>query len=265
MSDAQSKAIRVVENFGSTTTSSIAAIGQLAIFMRDTTVEMVRRPFRLSEIILHMEFIGNQSLGIIIMSGFAIGGVFALTVGGVFRTFGAEGMMGVATAQALTRELAPMMTGFLLAGRGGSAMTAEIATMKVNEQVDAMESMGVSPIHYLVVPRVYASMVMTPLLSGIFVFMGLFGAYAVGRAVFDVDEGQFFNRIINQLTYKDVWMGLEKAFVFSIAIVVVACLVGLGASGGAKGVGRATTNSVIFSLLMILVLDLIFTIYQTVL
>lgn len=251
-----------VSSLGKLVLDFFGEIGGFIFFVRESALETIKRPHRFHEVLIQMEFIGNQSLSIIIMSAFAIGSVFALQVGMVFKTFSAEGQMGIATATALTRELAPMMTAFLLTGRGGSAITAEIATMKVNEQVDAMESMGVSPVNYLVVPRSIACFFMTPLLSGIFVFVGVFGAFIVGTLVFDVDEGLFFSKIIDQLEPKDVWMGLEKAFLFSLIIALIACRFGLRASGGAKGVGKATTNSVITTLLVILLCDFVYTFFQ---
>ncbi len=254
--------IAPVETVGSRLLMVITAVGGFIFFVIESAQELVKKPVRFTEIIRQMEFIGNQSLVIIIMSAFAIGSVFGLQVGMVFKTFSAEGQMGIATATALTRELAPMMTAFLITGRAGSAVTAEIATMRVNEQVDAMESMGVSPVNYLVVPRLVASMLMVPILSGIFVFIGVLGSFLVGTLIFNVDEGLYFYKITDQLVYRDVMMGLEKAFLFSIVIALIACRFGLRASGGAKGVGQATTNSVITILLVILLLDFVYTFFQ---
>jgi phospholipid/cholesterol/gamma-HCH transport system permease protein len=251
--------IQAIERVGKPVTHRITEVGKFILFIRETFLEALKPPFRRTQIISHMEFIGNQSLGIILMSAFSIGAVFALLIGEVFRTFNAQGVMGIATAKALTRELAPMMTAFLLTGRGGSAITAEIATMRVNEQVDAMESMGVSPVHYLVVPRVIAFMIMMPLLSGIFAFVGIFGSFVVGVMVFDVDQGRFFNRIVNELKVGDIWLGLQKAFIISIVIALIACKFGLNAKGGAKGVGQATTSSVIVTMLVFLLIDFVFT------
>lgn len=254
--------VKPLEVVGGSVVHLITEVGRFLVFAAEALRQVFKPPFRFYQILQQMEFIGNQSFYIILMSAFAIGAVFGLQVGMVFKTFSAEGQMGIATATALARELGPMMTAFLLTGRGGSAITAELATMKVNEQVDAMESMGVSPISYLVVPRLIACIFMTPLLSGIFVFVGVFGSYLVGTLIFSVDQGIFFHRIVNDLEPKDIWMGLEKAFLFSIVIALVACQYGLRASGGAKGVGRATTNSVIATLLVVLLMDFVYTFFQ---
>jgi len=255
---------RPIGSLGGTVIRLVTEFGRFVFFLRETVLEMMKPPFRFSQILLHMEFIGNQSLTIIVMSAFAIGAVFGLQIGLVFRTFNAEGVMGIATATALTRELAPMMTAFLLTGRGGSAITAEIATMRVNEQVDAMEAMGVSPVHYLVVPRLIAFMVMMPILSGIFAFVGIFGSFVVGVLIFDVDQGMFFNRIVNELVPHDIVIGLQKSFIISIIIALIACQFGLRASGGAKGVGQATTTSVIVTMLAFLLVDFVYTFFQVV-
>ena len=172
--------------------------------------------------------------------------------------------MGGATSIALARELSPLMTGFLLAARAGSAITAELSTMKVNEQIDAMEAMAVEPIHYLVVPRVIAGMVIAPLLCGLFTFVGVLGAFVMGVILFDVDQGVFFDRIPALAEPKDVFLGLQKAVVFGGIVTSLACRYGLSASGGAKGVGQATTTSVVMSLLTLLGFDAIITYLQLV-
>lgn len=231
-------------------------------YLIETLRQMATPPFRFRQLIQQMEFVGNQSLGIVALSAFFVGAVFALQIGLVFKLFRAEGIMGAATGKALARELAPMLTGFLLAGRAGAAMTSEIATMKVSEQIDAMEAMAVEPIHYLVVPRVLATTFMAPLLSGIFVLVGEFGAFAVGIALFDVDQGAFLKKIMEIVKAEDIWSGLQKALFFGMVIGLMACYYGLRAKGGAKGVGMATTNSVVMTLLMLLIVDFIVTFLQ---
>jgi phospholipid/cholesterol/gamma-HCH transport system permease protein len=237
-------------------------LGAYGLYLYEIAKQTVQRPMRWELIFQQLEFIGNQSLNIILLTGFFTGAVFALQIGGIFQIFRAESIMGAATAKALTREMAPLMTAFLLTGRAGSAMTAEIATMRVNEQVDAMEAMAVDPINYLVVPRTIAAMMIIPLLCGVFIFIGTFGAFTMGVAVFDVDVGIFIDRIKWLVEPRDIMNGLEKAFIFSIIISTMACRYGLHASGGAKGVGRATTMSVVTTLLIILLCDVVITYVQ---
>lgn len=240
----------------------VQKIGLFVLFLTEIFTEMIKPPFRWREIIQHMEFIGNKSFFIISLTGLSTGAVFALQMSGLFTIFGAESMVGGATGIALTTELAPLIGGFVLAGRAGSAMCAEIATMVVREQIDALEAMGVSPIHYLVVPRMIAALVVMPLLAGIFMVVGLAGAFAVGVVLFDVDQGVFLEKLVSLVETEDIVKGLRKMFFFSFIITAVSCRFGLQAEKGAKGVGMATTNAVIASLLGILFADFIISYIQ---
>lgn len=257
--------INIIEYIGQKTEDIYYSFISGVLFIKETFIELITPPYRIPEILQSMEFIGNQSLSIILLSGFAIGAVFGLQTGIVFSLLNAESVMGAATAKSLTRELAPMMTAFLVTGRAGSSITAEIATMKVNEQIDALESMGVSPINFLVVPKIIASIIVTPLLSGIFTFIGVLGAFVIGVYMFDVDQGMFFNKIIKVVYFHDIWMGMQKACIFSIVIILIACKFGLSAKGGAKGVGLYTTNSVVVTLLSLLSVDFLMSFLQTML
>lgn len=251
-----------IESIGRWTVNTISDLGAFGVYLAEIVKQACKPPIRWELIFQQLEFVGNQSLNIILLTGFFTGAVFALQIGGIFQIFRAESIMGAATGKALTREMAPLMTAFLLTGRAGSAMTAEISTMKVNEQVDAMEAMAVDPINYLVVPRVIASMIIIPLLCGIFIFVGTIGAFVTGVAVFDVDVGIFIDRIKWMVEPRDIFNGLQKAFFFSIIIASMACRYGLRASGGAKGVGRATTMSVVMTLLVVLLCDVFITYVQ---
>lgn len=235
----------------------VETFGRFLFYLREILVLMFRRPFRVQLLLQHMEFIGNKSVGIILLTGFFTGAVFGLQTGGVFSIFRAESMMGGATGLALAMELAPLMSGFLLAGRAGSAMAAEIATMVVGEQIDAMESMGVDPISYLVVPRVIASMLVMPVLCALFMLVGMLGTYIVGMTLFYVDPGIFFEKLLFLVKTKDVITGIRKTFFFAFFISTICCHQGLHSQGGARGVGDSTTNAVVKSLLTILVCDFV--------
>ena len=143
-------------------------------------------------------------------------------------------------------------------------MTAEIATMKVNEQVDAMEAMAVDPISYLVVPRFLASIMVIPMLCAVFIFIGVLGSYVAGIFLFNIDEGLFIEKITRIVEPRDMVRGLVKSFVFSGLMAAICCRYGLSASGGAKGVGKATTNSVVVTLLAVLAVDVVITYFQIV-
>jgi len=237
-------------------------VGSGGIFFWTVVKTSAKPPFRRTLLFQQLEFIGNQSLGIILLTGFFTGAVFALQIGGIFQIFRAEGLMGAATGKALTRELAPLMTAFLLTGRAGSAMTAEISTMKVNEQVDAMEAMAVDPVSYLVVPRFLAALLITPFLCGVFIFIGVIGAYLVGVGIFNIDVGVFMEKIKWIVKPGDISSGLQKALIFAAIYSTMACRYGLRASGGAKGVGIATTDSVVRTLLVVLLFDVVITYLQ---
>ncbi len=239
------------------TTKTVERFGNFIIYLGEICRILFRRPFRFTMILQQMDFIGSQSFFIITLTGFFTGAVFGLQTGGVFAIFKAENLIGGATALALTKELAPLIGSFLLTGRAGSAITAEIATMVVNEQVDALEVMAVDPLHYLVVPRMWAAMLMMPLLCGIFMFVGVIGTILVGISIYHVDVGIFWDKLLSLLTNSDLISGLRKMFIFSIIITSIHCYFGLKASGGAKGVGVATTKAVVTTLTTLLVTDFI--------
>ncbi len=253
-----------VTGVGRQTIHHISQLGGFMQYLLEVLIQTFTPPFRTRLVFQQLEFIGNQSLSIILLTALAIGAVFSLLTGVIFRIFQAEAMTGATTALAFSREMAPMMVSFLMAGRAGSSMTAEIATMRVNEQIDAMEAIGVNPIHYLVVPRFLASIIVAPFLCGTFLFLSMLGALMMATAQFQVDQGVFFERIRVLTDPEDILMGLEKSVVFAAVVTTIACRYGLKASGGAKGVGVATTDGVVASLLTLLVFDFIITYIQIV-
>ena len=183
-----------VSLFGSKILEGIGNVGSIMLFIRESLLQTVKPPYRLRLILQQMEFIGYQSMTIVLICGFFIGAAVSLQVGTIFVIFGAEGMLGAANGKALSRELSPLITGFLLAGRAGASMTAEIASMKVNEQIDAMESMAVDPVNYLVAPRVIASLIMLPLLVSLFNLVGQIASIIVGIFIFDIDNLRFYKK-----------------------------------------------------------------------
>ena len=237
----------------------VIELGAFLIFLRQALVEVCRRPLRLDRIFIQLEFIGLRSLPIILITSFFVGAVFGLQVGSIFSIFSAESLTGSATGLALTRELAPLMTAFLIAGRVGSAITAELAAMKVNEQIDAMEAMGVNPISYLVKPLLIASTLMVPVLCIFFILAGMIGAYISALFIFDVSEGIFREKILEFIVMQDIFAGLVKAVFFGMVIATIACNCGLQARGGARGIGEATTTGVVANLLSVLCLDVFIT------
>jgi phospholipid/cholesterol/gamma-HCH transport system permease protein len=253
-----------IEQLGAWTLRAIADAKELLSFLREIVHWATRRPFRAQLLWQQLDFIGNQSLNILLVSALAVGSVFGLLVGGVFQVFRAENLLGGVTAKALCMELAPLMTLILLAGRAGSAMCAEIAIMKVNEQVDALESMAVDPVSYLVVPRVIASLLIAPLLTAVFIFVGIVGAFLVGTLIFNVDQGLFLEKITRLCEVRDLLRGLTKSVVFSVLMATICCRYGLVAKGGAKGVGVSTTKAVVTTLLAVLAVDVVITYFQVI-
>ncbi len=206
-----------------------------------------------------LEFVGNKSIVIVLLSSIMIGAIFGWQLGFMFKLFKAESMVGAAAALALARELAPVFTAFLVTGRAGAAIAAEIANMKVNEQIDAMRVMSINPIHYLMVPRVISSVVMLPLLVGAFICVGIIAAYVVANLSFHVDVAIFMDKIKKVCTFGDLLNGLVKGTIFGLIFSTISCYQGYHASGGAKGVGRATTKSVVVSIVFILIFDFFLT------
>ncbi len=229
--------------------------GALTQFVGNTLLRTFRPRMSFQLFIRQCEFVGNQSIGVMILAGMMIGAVFGLQFGEIFRIFGAEGMIGAAAGYALSKELAPVIGSFLVTARAGSSMAAEIATMRVNEQIDAMRVMAVNPYNYLVAPRIWASVAMMPLLTMIFIVSGVFCSYVIGVAIYDVDLAVFFDKIQWIVKPRHLWEGGQKAMVFGLILSAVGCFKGFHAAGGAKGVGRATTEAVVISLVTILVVD----------
>ena len=236
-----------------------AEIGVMARLMFETVMWGVRRPYRVGQIVAAFEFIGVQSIFIVGLTGFFVGGVFGLQLVDGFRRFGAENQVGPVVAIALTRELAPVFSALMITSRAGSAIATEIASMRVSNQIDALTTMSVNPVQYLVFPRVLAGIVAGPVMSLLFLLIGLTGAYVVGVHLMGIDGGIFIERVKWIVDTSDVVQGLTKAAVFGGTITLIACRQGFYATGGAAGVGRATNRAVVHSAVAILVLDYILT------
>lgn len=235
--------------------SIIEQLGDLARFTGLYFRWLPERPIRWRLIFQQMNVIGVDSTPIILLVSLFTGAVFALQTGYAFRLFNAETMVGSTVALSLTREIAPVFTALMVISRVGSAMAAEIGSMKVTEQIDALETMAINPYHYLVVPRVLGAMVMVPLLTVVFNFVGFVGAYLVGVGLLEIPEGPFLNKMEHYVGTDDLYGGLVKALVFGFLLAVISCYHGYKTSGGAKGVGLSTTRAVVFSSVTVLVVD----------
>ena len=230
-------------------------IGTIAKLLAETVFWGVRPPYRFRLFASAMEFVGVQSIFIVGLTGTFVGMVFGLQLVDGFRQFGAENQTGGVVAIALARELAPVFASLMIASRAGSAMCTELGSMRVTEQIDALTTMAVNPVQYLIVPRVVAGVTMVPALTMVFNAVGIFGAWFVCVQVLGLDAGVFISRARYLVDPADVTQGLIKSFVFGLAITIIACRQGFYASGGAAGVGQATTRAVVLSVVSILILD----------
>ena len=230
-------------------------LGVYLYFSFDSLRWGFRRPFRFRETIKHMEFIANRSVGITCLTGGFTGMVFAFQVYQGFRIVNAGNLVGATVALGITRELGPVLTGLIVAARAGGAMAARIGTMRVTEQIDALEVMGVSPKQYLVAPRIIAAVISLPLLTGIFNMVALVGAYLVTVMVLNQDEALFIDKVTYYLNPRDIGQSLVKGFVFGLFFSSICTYKGFTTRGGAKGVGDATNEGVVASMVTIIVSD----------
>ncbi|MBZ0252850.1 MAG: ABC transporter permease, partial [Candidatus Methylomirabilis sp.] len=201
------------------------------------------------------EFIGVQSTPVVVLTGAFTGMVLALQSYNAVARFQAESLVGAMVALAMTRELGPVMTALMVTGRAGSSMAAELGTMRVTEQIDALEAMAVNPVHYLVTPRIVAALVTVPLLTVVFDFIGILGGYAVGVGYLGIHGGSYVNASVDFTETSDITHGLWKSLFFAFILTAVGCYKGFYTTGGAEGVGRATTQAVVLASVLILVSD----------
>lgn len=199
------------------------------------------------------------SFGIVSIVIFFVGMIIAFQTAYVLELFGVTEYLANMMGIAMVREMGPLLVGMVMTGFSGAAIAAEIGTMVVSEEVIALEASALNPVRFLVVPRLLAAMILMPVISLLATYVGVFGGFVVANLFLDMDALQFFRRAVDSLVASDVVVGLLKAEAFGILIVLVACLEGLRVTGGAEGVGRATTNSVVRSIVALIVCDLIFT------
>lgn len=233
----------------------VRATGEHMILLGQTCYWTFRRPFRSRLFVEAMEYHGIGSLPIITLVGTFTGMVTALQSVNAFRLLKAESFAGSAVGLALAVELAPVLTSLMLAGRVGAGIATELGTMRITEQIDALETMAVSPIQYLVVPRVLAGVLMTPVLSMVFFVTGMVGAYLVAVIFMGVDHGSFIDNFQFYVDPVHLAQGLIKSSFFGLALVLIGCRQGYFATGGGRGVGLATTRAVVIGSVTVIALD----------
>jgi phospholipid/cholesterol/gamma-HCH transport system permease protein len=234
-------------------------IGTYLMLTGRTLLWLIRPPYRGAQLLAAMDFVGAQSVAIVALTGTFSGMVVTLQTVYALRAFSAEGRVGGIVAVSLLRELAPVFTSIMVTARAGSAMAAELGNMRVTEQIDAITTMGVSPVQYLLAPRLFASVVMLPLLCALYSTVGMAGSYLVAVMWLGGDEGIWLQSIRDIAVPKDLSMGLFKSTVFGFLLTTISCRHGFFASGGARGVGLATTRAVVQSCVAILIANYLLT------
>jgi phospholipid/cholesterol/gamma-HCH transport system permease protein len=246
--------------------AQLAAAARVSVLIVDTVSWLFVAPFRgrglrARSAIEHFVEFGVRSLPIVGLICFLIGVILALQSSYTLDKWGANRFIAVLVAVSAIRELAPLMTAVLITGRSGSAITAEIGTMKVGEEIDALEVMGLNPIKFLVVPKFLGMMIAVPCVTVIGMFIMIFGGFAAGVFIVGVDPATYVEMTIKSLAEKDFVIGLTKSFFFGITICWVGIYRGFEVEGGAEGVGKMTTSSVVTSIFLIIIVDLVFTIF----
>jgi phospholipid/cholesterol/gamma-HCH transport system permease protein len=213
------------------------------------------RPFYWHDVVEQFDQIGIGSLTVVVLTGFFTGAVLALQTGITLDQFGARPFVGRLISASMVKELGPVLTGLMLAGRIGSGIAAELGSMVVTDQINALRALGTDPVRKLVVPRLLAGTLMAPVLTVIADAVGIIGGWLIAVFQLRVASGLYWSSIVEGLYLEDAWMGLIKPFFLGFAIASIGCHVGLRASGGTQGVGRATTNAVVWASVAVIAVD----------
>lgn len=242
-----------LERIGASVSGFLDETGKLSQLFFRSVMAAISPPFRWRNISEQMVAIGIESLPIALLTAAFTGMVFVLQTGTALEKFGAKTYAGGISAMGFAREIGPVLTSVVLAGRIGAGITAEIGTMKVTEQIDAMKTLGTDPVSYLVAPRLIAATLMLPAICVLAILVGLAGGYLVGVTSLGIQSGQYIQTVKTWLMLVDYTTGIGKTFIFGMIIAVVGCHCGFGAGWGAEGVGQATTKSVVMGSILILV------------
>ncbi|HVG09598.1 MAG TPA: ABC transporter permease [Thermoanaerobaculia bacterium] len=233
--------------------------GELALLTLRAFVAMLRPPYEIGLWVRQMEQIGVRSLGVAGITTIFTGMVMALQTSLSLPSLGVKYYIGAVVSKSLVRELGPVLVALIVGGRVGAGMTAEIGTMKVTEQIDALRSMAADPVKKLVVPKLVATLVMLPALTIIGDGLGILGGLVIAVTTLDLPAGLYLNDVFESLNFGDVASGVAKSFFFAYFIAIVGCYNGLNTKGGADGVGRATTNTVVLAAILVLISDFFLT------
>ena len=230
-------------------------VGKATLLAIQAVYFLFRKPPKIRHFVSQFTYIAAETSLVVVVTSLFTGGVIALQTYSTFHRFNAEYLIGAVVALSMGRELGPVLTSLMVVARVGSAMTASIGTMRITQQIDALEVMAVNPVRYLVTPRLFATTVGVPLLTILSNVSGILGGWLVATKLFRVNEYLYWQKMIDLTEFYDIVGGLYKAFVFGFIIATVSCYFGYYTSGGTEGVGRATTNSVVTSSMLILISD----------
>ncbi len=235
----------------------ILRVQEYALLSGQALANIFRRPLYLADIYTQADLIGFGSLPIVVLTGFFTGGVLALQSASTLAEFGAKSITGQLVSLSMIRELGPVLTGLMVSGRNAAGMASELGSMQVTEQIDAMRALGTDPIKKLVTPRIVATVVMLFFLTIVSDTVGTLGGGVVGTLWLGLDVSQYFHTSYQALAYADVLQGLVKPIFFGFIIATIGCYYGMSTKGGTRGVGHATTQAVVTSSVLIIVVDLI--------
>jgi phospholipid/cholesterol/gamma-HCH transport system permease protein len=237
----------------------VSAVQDFLLLLGRSFQNIFRRPHYWDDVFLQMDGIGVGSLQVSAITGFFSGAVMALQMSRALAQYGQVGKTGTLVSLTLVRELGPVLTALMVAGRNASGIASELGSMKVTEQIDAMRALGTDPVQKLVTPRLLATMFMLPLLTIIADFVGMFGGFLIAQWFLGLSAKQYWTTVWQALVYNDVAQGLLKPLVFAVVISLIGCWYGLRTTGGTQGVGRATTQAVVASIVIIFLIDLLIT------
>lgn len=230
-------------------------LGRILLLVCSTIKQIILPPFEFKNTFKQMVEIGIKSMPVVLVTAVFTGMVLALQSYTGFKRFNAEVLVGTVVALSMTRELGPVLTGLIVAGRAGAAMAAELGTMRVTEQIDALETLATNPIKYLIVPRFLSGVIMLPSLTVVADIIGIIGGYFVTVGILGANSTVYWRRTWDYLETDDIYNGLIKSCFFGAAIAIISCYKGFYTKGGAEGVGKATTGAVVMSSMTILISD----------
>ncbi len=247
--------VKFIEFIGELIERPAIEVGRIFLLLSSVLKRIVKPPFEIRNIIKQMLEVGVNSLPVVLITAVFTGMVLALQSYTGFKRFGAERLVGSVVALSMTRELGPVLTALIVTGRAGAAMAAELGTMKVTEQIDALETLATNPVKYLVVPRFLAGMIMLPALTVVTDIIGILGGYFVTVVLLGSSAKSYLRTTWTYLQMEDIYIGLTKACFFGAAFALISCYKGFYTEGGAEGVGKATTGAVVISSMIILISD----------